>query len=85
MTRDAYVTVTTTLRRVGDRAILVDRARDDRETVWIPRSVLFGPDDLAVERIAIGTEVTIRLRRWKADELGLRPDRRQKAQRSLEL
>ena len=85
MTRDSYVTVTTILRRVGDKAILVDRAVDDRETVWIPRSVLFGPDDLAVERGATGAEVTIRVRRWKADDLGLIPDRRQKGQRSLEL
>lgn len=85
MTRDDYVTVTTILRRVRDQAVLVDRARDDRETVWIPRSVLFGADDLAVERAAIGAEVTIRVRRWKADDLELVPDKHQKAQRSLEL
>lgn len=85
MSRDSYVTVTTILRRVEDKAILVDRARDDRETVWIPRSVLHGADDIAIERPAIGAWVKIRVRRWKADELRLLPDRRPKAQRSLEL
>lgn len=85
MTRDSYVTVTTVLRHVRDRSVYVDRTLDDREQVCIPRSVLFGADDLAIARTAIGTEVRIRVRRWKADELGLIPDRRQKAQRSLEL
>lgn len=85
MNRDSYVTVTTVLRQVRDRSVYVDRALDDREQVCIPRSVLFGADDLAIARTAIGAEVRIRVRRWKADELGLIPDRRQKAQRSLEL
>ena len=85
MTRDDYVTVTTVLRRIRDEASLVDRARDDRVTVWIPRSCLHAADDLAVERAEIGAEVTIRVRRWKADRLELVPDKHQKAQRSLEL
>jgi hypothetical protein len=82
---DDYVTVTTVLRGVRDRSIFVDRNLEDREQVSIPRSLLFGADDRAVERAAIGAEVRIRVRRWKADELELIPDRRQKAQRSLEL
>lgn len=85
MSRDDYVTVTTVLRRVREMSIFVDRNLEDSEQVSIPRSLLFGADDLDVERRAIGTEVRIRVRRWKADELGLVPDRDQRAQRNLEL
>ena len=85
MNGDDYVTVTTTLRQVRDRSIWIDRGRDDRERVWIPRSVLFGADDLRLEEQAIGVEFRIRVRRWKADELGLIPDKNTPAQRSLEL
>ena len=83
--RDDYVTVTTVLRHVRERSIFVDRDLEDREQVSIPRSLLFGADDRDIERHAVGAEVTIRVRRWKADELELVPDRVQKAQRSLEL
>jgi hypothetical protein len=85
MTRDDYVTVTTVLRHVRDRSVYVDRSLKDREQVCIPRSVLFGADDLNLARRAIGAEIRIRVRRWKADELGLIPDKRQTAQRSREL
>ena len=85
VTTDDYVTVTTVLRMVRDAAILVDRGRNDRERVWIPRSVLFGPDDRRIESQAIDAEFKVRVRRWKADELGLVPDKNAPAQRSLEL
>ncbi|MCB1502409.1 MAG: hypothetical protein KDK07_21945 [Bauldia sp.] len=85
VTTDDYVTVTTVLRMVRDAAILVDRGRNDRERVWIPRSVLFGPDDRRIESQAIDAEFKVRVRRWKADELGLVPDKNTPAQRNLEL
>lgn len=72
---DDYVTVTTVLRTVRDKSIYVDRRLGDPETVCIPRSLLFGGDDLKVAEGGIGCEVTFRVRRWKADELGLLEDR----------
>lgn len=75
MTGDDYVTVTTVLRAVRDKSIYVDRRIGDPETVCIPRSLLFGGDDVRIAERGIGCEVKFRIRRWKADELGLLEDR----------
>jgi hypothetical protein len=74
---DDYVTVTTVLRAVRDLSIYVDRRVGGRpgDEVCIPRSLLFGGDDLRVAERGIGCEVKLRIRRWKADELGLLEDR----------
>lgn len=75
MTADDYVTVTTVLRTVRDKSIYVDRSLTDHEPVCIPRSLLFGGTDLKIAESGVGCEVTIRIRRWKAAELGLLADR----------
>lgn len=75
MRSDDYVTVTTVLRAVRDRSIYVDRRLGDPDTVCIPRSLLFGGDDQKLAESGIGSEVRMRVRRWKADELGLLEDR----------
>jgi hypothetical protein len=75
MTSDDYVTITTVLRVVRDKSIYVDRRLGDPEAVCIPRSLLFGGTDLKMAESGIGCEVTLRIRRWKADELGLLEDR----------
>ena len=73
---DDYVTVSTVLRSVGPRSIFVDRRSGAAfHHVCIPRSLLHGADDLALDRMFVGEEVKLRIRRWKAEQLGLLEDR----------
>lgn len=72
---DDYRAVTTRLRAVSEKAIFVDRPANQAGTVTIPRSLLHGSDDLAIERRVqegafYGAEITFRLRAWKAEEIG---------------
>ncbi len=80
--RDDYVTITTVLREVRDLSVFIDVHRGAHGRVSIPRSLLFGPDDLHIAEAGIGCEIKLRIRRWKAEELGLLPDQN-KPQRDL--
>lgn len=68
---DTYRTVTTRFRGLRPKAVEVDRppARG-KGTVWIPRSLLHGADDLALGKAFDGQEITFRLMAWKAEEVG---------------
>lgn len=68
---DTYRIVTTRLRRIEDKAIMVDAppARRDRE-VWIPWSLISGADTPKIHRGMIGQEVTFRVFEWKAEQMG---------------
>ena len=70
---DDYVTITATIRSVRERSIYVDRRSGSPiDEVCIPRSLLHAASDTAVERFATpGEMLTLKVRRWKADELGL--------------
>lgn len=71
---DDYVRVTTTIRAVRDRSIYVDRRQGATpgDEVCIPRSLLHAASDTAVDHFgAPGETLTLKVRRWKADELGL--------------
>lgn len=72
MSSDDYVTVTTVLRHVREKSIYVDRRPGQPDdTACIPRSLIHGGNDLKLEDRQSGDEITIKVRRWKADELGL--------------
>jgi hypothetical protein len=67
---DNYRTVTCVLRQVRDNSIMVDHPRI-QGWVSVPRSLLHYTDDRLVEVAEVGKDITIRVREWKAEELGL--------------
>lgn len=74
MSSDDYVTVTATIRAVRPRSIGFDRpgGAPGDEPFWMPRSLLHAASDTAVASFgAPGETLTLKVRRWKADELGL--------------
>jgi hypothetical protein len=71
---DDYRTITFMLRSVQERVIVVSNAKSrGHGTCTIPRSLLSGIDDLKLTQLDPNTlpaERTMRLREWKAEELG---------------
>lgn len=68
---DSYVNVRATLRAVRPSSILVSRIDRVSHQAWLPRSVLHGGDDLRIEAALVDTELSFRVREWKAREAGL--------------
>jgi hypothetical protein len=68
---DQYRIVTVLLRGVRENSIFVAKLTDPNLHISVPRSLLHGADDLKMPRSKIDTEITFRLRDWKAEELGL--------------
>ena len=68
---DHYRTVTARLRGIRPNSVFVDRpASRGRGEISIPRSLIHGADDRAIEGRFVGEEITFRLAEWKAEELG---------------
>lgn len=66
-----YRTITTRLRGIRPNSIFVDRpAARGKGEVSVPRSLIHGVDEAAIESMFIGEEITFRLMVWKAEELG---------------
>ncbi len=68
---ETYRDVTTHFRDLTRSAVLVDAPPSFRgKTVWLPRSLIHGADDLKLGNLAEGAEITFRLMDWKAEEVG---------------
>lgn len=68
---DDYVSIDCEIVRVTSRAVLIEVEDDfDTEEHWIPRSLIHGGDDSALEK-SVGNKMQIRMFRWKAAELGI--------------
>lgn len=76
---DDYVKVQGRARHVRDAAVLFSVGDSVPRAAWIPRSVLHGADDLTLTKQAPqinaggrtgGMAMTLRIRRWKAEEVG---------------
>jgi hypothetical protein len=66
-----YRAVTTRFRALRPNSVLVDAPASFKgATVWLPRSLVHGADDSALERMSAGQEFTFRLMDWKAEEVG---------------
>lgn len=67
---EAYRLITTKLRGVRPNSIFVDGppARG-KGSVSLPRSLIHGTDDLKLDSLFIGEEITFRLMDWKAEEI----------------
>ena len=68
---EAYRTVITRFRGLRPNAVLVDAPASFKgATVWLPRSLVHGGDDLKFDRCFAGDEISFRLMEWKAEEIG---------------
>lgn len=74
-----YVKVQGKARHVRDGSVLFSVGDSVSRGAWIPRSVIHGADDLAlrdrrdqINRTGanVGTPMMLRIRRWKAEEVG---------------
>jgi hypothetical protein len=65
---DNYVGVTAKLLARRPKAILLE---GENGGGWIPRSCIHGGDDSALDAIAIGDEVTLRIFEWVANRENL--------------
>lgn len=72
MTGDDYVEVTVTIEDVRKASVFVtageSRTGQPRN---IPRALLHAADDQSLDKRFAGDRCRLRIRRWKADELGL--------------
>jgi hypothetical protein len=66
--RDEYVGVTAKILARRAKAVLLE---NDNGSGWVPRSTIHGADDSALEAVAIGDEVSLRVFEWKAQDAGL--------------
>jgi len=72
---DDYVSVRGRLKDRRANAILFAVGQTVERGDWIPRSLLHGADEITLDTLRIGDEITIRLFRWKAEELGFETQR----------
>jgi hypothetical protein len=76
MTGDDYVEVTVTIEDVRKASVFVTPgASRTGQPLNIPRALLHGADDLALDKKFAGDRCRLRIRSWKASELGLVGDR----------
>jgi len=82
-TSDDYVKVQGKARHVRDNSVLFSVGDGVSRGAWIPRSLLHGADDLQLRDRAhqinrtgtnVGTPMVLRIRRWKAEEVGFTGD-----------
>lgn len=59
------------VRRTDDAVLIRVGAWDAATQAWIPRTVLYGPDEKVMSRAAAGARMTLRMFAWKAKEQGL--------------
>lgn len=64
-----YRIITTVVRNVLDKSVWVDAAPGRHGQVNIPRSLLYGPDDLNIDKYK-DSSWSFRVMAWKAEELG---------------
>lgn len=68
---DAYVGVTVILRARTAKGVKLSPAADEDHSAWIARSCLHGADDSALDAVAIGDEISLRMFEWVARKEGL--------------
>lgn len=67
---DEYVRVRGWIQAVREKSVLFAVGESVRRAGWIPRSCIHGADDLQLDGKMVGDAMTLRIREWKADELG---------------
>lgn len=68
---EKYVGVTVILRRLTAKAALVSPSAAPEHEAWVPRSCIHGADDSALDAVALGDEIALRMFQWIAQKNGL--------------
>jgi hypothetical protein len=68
---DDYVTVTATMKRKTEKAVLLDVGDHVSRGAWVPRSCLHAMSDIAVANAKPDDELELRIREWIAEREGL--------------
>ena len=68
---DNYVFVSGTLKAEPRPKAIFFKSEESGETSWIPRSLLHAADDKAIDEVAVGSPLTVRVREWFAEKEGL--------------
>lgn len=72
---DEYVRIRGKVQAVRKGALMFSVGQSVPRAGWIPRSLIHAADDLTLDGLMVGAEITLRVREWKADELGFTSDR----------
>lgn len=68
---DDYVRVPGTVKQVRAGAVLFAVGDGVPRAAWVPRSLIHGADDQALDQLTmVDAKMALRIREWKADELG---------------
>lgn len=80
--RDEYVSVKGRARTIKSTAVLFAVGETVSRAAWIPRSLVHGADDKRLDEMAArvngrrdGEAMTLRMFRWKAEEVGFDGER----------
>jgi len=68
MSGDEYIGVTAILKHVRATSVLLEV---QGHKAWIPRSLIYGPDDSTLDGVMLDSEITLRMFEWKAKREGL--------------
>jgi hypothetical protein len=72
---EQYVAVRGRVKEVRPRAVLFVVGESVERGDWVPRSLIHGADDKALDGKFAGEETTLRMFKWKARELGFEDER----------
>lgn len=75
MVSDDYVRVLGKIEAVRKGAVMFSVGKSVPRAAWIPRSLIHGADDLTLDGRMVGEECALRIREWKADEVGFNSQR----------
>lgn len=72
MTDESYVPIACAISASTRVAVLI-AVNAQGLCHWIPRALIFGPDEKTIDRAPKHKPMTLRIFAWKAKELGLEP------------
>ncbi len=67
---DDYVRVRGRIKEIRPASVLFAVGAGVERAAWLPRSLIHGADDIALNGKFAGEEMTLRVVEWKADECG---------------
>lgn len=75
MSDEQYVAIRGRVKDVRAKSVLFVVGDSVERGDWIPRSLIHGADDIALNGKFGGEAMTLRMFKWKARELGFEPER----------
>ena len=68
---DKYVTISCIIMKDPTAKAVLIRGIDGDAEVWVPRSLIHGADETALDKFEIGQEIELRIFEWAARDRGL--------------